>query len=93
MVGRLGELTVDAEHGLPFGDDQASEILGEVPPLAFVAEEVAVRGHGVLHDLGKIDDSWHEQVLLTPFAPGQSEEKWSDFTYFNASGDHFAKHQ
>jgi len=23
----------------------------------------------------------------------QSEEKWSDFTYFNASGDHFAKHQ
>src|SRR5271157_5230048 len=23
----------------------------------------------------------------------QSEEKWSGFTYFNASGDHFAKHQ
>jgi hypothetical protein len=23
----------------------------------------------------------------------QSEEKWSDFTYFNARGDHFAKHQ
>jgi len=23
----------------------------------------------------------------------QSEEKWSGSTYFNASGDHFAKHQ
>jgi len=23
----------------------------------------------------------------------QSEEKWSDFTCFNASGDHFAKYQ
>src|SRR5208337_2329087 len=23
----------------------------------------------------------------------QSEKKWSGFTYFNASGDHFAKHQ
>jgi putative transposase len=25
--------------------------------------------------------------------PSQSEEKWSGFTYFNASADHFAKHQ
>ena len=63
LVGGLGELAVDAEHGLPLGDHQAGEVLGEVPPLAFVGEEVAVLGQGVLHDLGKFDDSWHEQML------------------------------
>jgi hypothetical protein len=46
-----------------------------VPPLAFVAEEVAVGGQGMLHDLGKFDDSWHEQVLLTPCAPGEKTPK------------------
>ena len=64
-----GELAVDAEHGLPLGDHQAGEVLGEVPPLALVGEEVAVLGQGVLHDLGELDDSWHEQMLHTPFAP------------------------
>ncbi|MGO9598475.1 MAG: hypothetical protein ACLP7Q_10850, partial [Isosphaeraceae bacterium] len=44
-------------------------------PLAFVAEEVAVLGQGVLHDLGKFDDSWHEQMLHTPFAPGKKMVK------------------
>ncbi len=38
LVRGHGELMVDAEHGLPLGDHQTGEILGEVPPLAFVVE-------------------------------------------------------
>src|SRR5271157_4735437 len=74
LVRGLGEFPVDTEHRLTLGHHQSSEVLSEVSPLAFVGEETTVLGQGVLHDLGKPDDSWHEQMLRSPFAPG---EKWS----------------
>ena len=77
LIGGLGELPVDAEHGFSLGDHQPREVLGKVPPLAFVGEEVAVLGQGVLNDLGKFNDSWHEQMLRTPFAP---DENWPKST-------------
>src|SRR5271157_2095868 len=74
LVRGLGEFPVDTEHRLTLRHHQSSEVLSEVSPLAFVGKETTVLGQGVLHDLGKPDDSWHEQMLRSPFAPG---EKWS----------------
>ena len=71
LVGGPGELAMDAEDGLPLGDEEAGEVLGEVAALALVGEEVAVLGQGVLDELGELDDSWHEQMLRSPTAPGQ----------------------
>ena len=82
LVGGLGELAVDAEDGLPLGDHQAGEVLGEVAALALVGEEVAVLGQGVLHDLGKFDDPWHEQMLRTPTAPEPIRGKMERFYLF-----------
>ncbi len=75
LIGRLGEFAVDAEHGLTLGDHEPGEVFREMPALAFVGEEVAVPSQGVLHDLGKLDDSRHEQMLRTPFAPGENRRK------------------
>jgi hypothetical protein len=74
LIGGLGEFAVDPEHCLSLGHHQSREILSKVSPLALIGEKVAVLGQGILHDLRKIDDSWHEQMLRSPFAPG---EKWS----------------
>jgi hypothetical protein len=72
LVGSLCELTVDSQHGLSLGDDQTGEILGEMSALALVGEEFAVLSQGLLDNLGKLNDPWHDQVLLTPFAPGEN---------------------
>ena len=50
----------------------AGTILSEVSPLALVGEEITVRGQGVLYDPGKFDNSWHEQMLHSPIAPGKN---------------------
>src|SRR5512135_407481 len=75
LIGSVGEFAVDPKHRLALGHHQSGEVLSEVSPLAFVSEEVAVLGQSVLHDLGKLDDSWHEQMLHTPFAPGENWPK------------------
>ena len=62
LVGGLGELVVDAQDGLALGDHQPGEVLGEVPPLGLVGEEVAELGEGVPDDLGEFDDAWHDQM-------------------------------
>jgi hypothetical protein len=64
LVGRLSELVMDAQDGLALGDDESGEILGEVPPLALVDEEVAVVVQGVLDELGELDDARHDRMLL-----------------------------
>ena len=74
LVGGLGELPVDAEDVLAVGDEQAGEVLGEVAALGLVGEEVAVL-EGFLNDLGELDDASHEQMLRTPFAPGENRSK------------------
>src|SRR5271157_2012213 len=79
LIGGLGEFAVDPKHRLALGHHQSGEILSEVSPLAFVGEHTTVLSQGILHDLGKFDDSWHEQMLHTPFAPG---EKWSKHVPF-----------
>ena len=77
-----GELAIDAQDGLPLGDHQAGEILGEMAALALVGEEVAVIGHGVLNDLGELDDPWHEQMLHSPTAPEPIRGKMERFYLF-----------
>ena len=84
---------MDSQDGLPLCDEESGEVFGEVAALTLVGEEIAVLVQGILNDLGEFDDPWHDDMLRSPTAQSQSEEKWSGFTYFNASGDHFAKHQ
>src|SRR3954468_3681752 len=79
---------MDAQDGLAFGDHQPGEVLGEVPPLGLVLEEVAELSQGVLDDLGELDDAWHDQMpggtncagayeaekgLLLPFLPAATD--------------------
>ena len=75
LVGGLGELVVDAEDGLPLGDEETGEVFGEVTTLALVGEEVAVLGQGILDELGELDDSWHEQMLRSPTAQRKIEDE------------------
>jgi hypothetical protein len=82
LVGGPGELPVDTEHGFSLGDHESGEIFGEVPPLAFVGEQVTVLGQGLLHDLGKLDDAWHEQMLRTPIAPNENGPKSTPYPLF-----------
>src|SRR5215210_8509118 len=41
LIGAGGELTIDAAHGLVFGDKQASQILREMAAGWFIGEEIA----------------------------------------------------
>src|SRR5512142_2667801 len=60
LVGGLGELVMDAQDGLPLGDEEPGEVLGEVAALALVSEEITVLSQGVLDDPGELDDPWHD---------------------------------
>ena len=93
MIGGLGEFAVDPKHRLALGHHQSGEVLSEVSPLAFVGEEVAVLSQSVLHDLGKFDDSWHEQMLHTPFAQAKNGQNPLHFPHFYTVGREFAKDQ
>src|SRR3954470_17086553 len=88
---------MDAQDGLAFGDHQPGEVLGEVPPLGLVLEEVAELIQGVLDDLGELDDAWHDQMpggtncagayeaekgLLLPFLPAATDCLQSPSSYF-----------
>ena len=75
LVGGLGEFAVDAEDGFPLGHDQACKVFGEVPPLGFVAEEVAVLGEAVLNQRGEFNNPWHDRMLRSPTAPERFEVK------------------
>jgi len=59
LVGRLSELAVDSQHGLPLGDHQPGEVLGEMPPLRVAHKQVAELFHGVTHHLRGLYDPWH----------------------------------
>ena len=93
LVRGRGEFAVDPEHCLTLGHHQSGEVLGEVSSLAFVGEEVAVLGHGVLHDLGKFDDSRHEQMLHTPFARAKKGQIPLHLPHFYTGSREFAKAQ
>ncbi len=69
LIGGLSELIMDTEDGLPLGDEEPGEVLGEVAALALIGEEVGVPGQGVPDELGVLDNSWHEQMLRSPTAP------------------------
>ena len=84
---------MDSQDGLPLCDEESGEVFGEVAALALVGEEIAVLVQGILNDRGEFDDPWHDDMLRSPTAQTECEEKWSGFIYFNASGDYFAKHQ
>ena len=74
--------SIDPEDGLALGDHQSGEVLGEMPALAFVGEEVAVLGHGVLNHRGEFDDPWHDQMLRSPTAPEAIRVEMSRFYLF-----------
>ena len=82
LVGGLGELVMDAQDGLPLGDEQSGEVFGEVAALALVGEEVAVLVQGVLNDLGEFDDPWHDDMLRSPTAPEPIRGKMERFYLF-----------
>jgi hypothetical protein len=82
LVGGLGEFAVDAEDGFPLGHDQACKVFGEVPPLGFVAEEVAVLGEAVLNQRGEFNNPWHDRMLRSPTAPERFEVKMERFYLF-----------
>jgi hypothetical protein len=82
LIGRLSEFAVDAQDGLALGDEEAGEVLGEMAALALVGEEVGVPVHGVLNDLGKLDDAWHEQMLHSPTAPGKNQAESAPYPLF-----------
>jgi hypothetical protein len=44
LIGGPGELVMDAQDGLPLGDDASGQRLGEVAALARVGQEVALDG-------------------------------------------------
>ena len=82
-VGGLGELGVDAGDGLAGGDEQAGEVLGEVPALRLVGEQVAEVLEGFLNHLGELDDAGHggasprEEMAPTVYA---SPRSWTGIT-------------
>ena len=55
LIGRLGELALDARDGLALGDEQSGEVLGEVAAPGLVGEEVAVVIQGLVGDGGEFD--------------------------------------
>src|SRR5512142_907383 len=93
LVGGLGELVMDAQDGLPLGDEEPGQVLGEVAALALVSEEITVLSQGVLDDPGELDDPWHDQMLRSPTAPERMRAKRADFAYFDAAARQIAKPQ
>jgi hypothetical protein len=79
LVGGLGEFVMDAQDGLALGDEQTSEVLGEVAALRLIGEEIAVLVHGFLDERGVFDNTWHDQMLRDPTAPEQIEAKTGRF--------------
>ena len=82
LIGGLGELVMDSEDGLPLGDEESGEVLGEVAALALVGEEIAVLVQGILDELGEFDDPWHDEMLRSPTAPEQIRGETERFCLF-----------
>jgi len=82
LIGGPCELVVDAQDGLPLGDEEPGEVFGEVATLAFVGEEVAVLSQGILDQLGEFDDPRHDRMLRSPKAPERFGVETSRFCLF-----------
>lgn len=65
------ERLVDAEDRLPLGHEEAGQVLGEVPALAFVGEKVRELGHGLAYHGWEFDNRCHDEMLHSPTAPEQ----------------------
>src|SRR4029450_11322193 len=59
LVGRDSKLAVDTADGFAFSDEQASQILGEVPALWVVSKQIRVLDQEILHDAGELDNRGH----------------------------------
>jgi transposase len=81
IAGRV-EMTAADLAALALGDEEAGEVLGEMAALALVGEEVSIPGHGVLDELKKLDDAWHEPMLRSPTAPGENRAESTPFPLF-----------
>jgi hypothetical protein len=63
LVGRDGELTIDAADGFALGDEQVSQICCEMVAFRGVGKQVAILDQEVLDESGKLDDRWHRSLL------------------------------
>ena len=59
LVGRDGKLAIDTADGFAFSDEEASQILGEVPPFGFVGKQVGVLAQEFLHECREFHNRWH----------------------------------
>src|ERR1019366_463736 len=70
LVRGLGELVMDAQNGLAFGDHQTGEILREMSALRFIGEKITKPLQGGLDDVGEFNDGGHvaprDRRLETP---------------------------
>ncbi len=64
LIGRLGELALDARDGLALGDEQPGGVFGEVAAPALVGEEVALPIEGLVGDGGEFDFSFKPDPVL-----------------------------
>lgn len=63
LVGRDGELAIDAADGFALGDEQASQVFGEMTAFRGIGKQVGILGQEVLDESGKLDDRWHRSLL------------------------------
>src|SRR6201997_5668590 len=69
LIAGLGELAVDAAHGLALRQEQPRQVFAEMPPLGLAAEEVGEVGLGLLNHLRQFHDPWHGGTLPGQRAP------------------------
>jgi hypothetical protein len=63
LVRRLRELPIDARYRFALSDDQATDVLGEMPTLAIVLKELPKLLYALLHHRRPLDDPWHPVTL------------------------------
>ena len=61
LVGGDGKLTIDAADRFAFGDEQAGQILGEMPTLRLVGKQICVLGQEILYDRREFHNRWHRR--------------------------------
>ena len=61
LVGGDGKLTIDATHSFAFSDEQAGQILREMPTLRLVGKQICVLGQEILYDRREFHNRWHRR--------------------------------
>src|SRR5690606_7415201 len=62
LVGGLHELGIDTAHALTLGNDQPSEVLGQVASLRLIGQQVGHTLDSLLHNMRKRNDRRHSKI-------------------------------